>query len=261
MRRILEQVKDGKITIKDAEAKLREHFLDIYQLARLDLHREHRTGIPEVVIAEDKTDKQLTKIVLELLSSVGRVIITRLNDERTMVLKDELDNDKLGKVSNLIYHDDAHVCVIRNQEFKIHHTGGKIGIITAGTSDIPIAEEARVVAEELGCETYTAYDVGVSGAHRVIQPLKDMMMAQVDVLIVLAGREGALPTLIAGLVDIPVIAVPISTGYGIKGKGKTALYAMLQSCSPLVVVNIDAGFVAATVATRIATRAAEARTK
>jgi NCAIR mutase (PurE)-related protein len=259
MHKILEDLKKGKISVKEAELKLSEHFLDIYQTARLDIQREFRTGVPEVVIAQDKSIDQLYKITDELLNSIGRVIITKLSKDRVIEFKDKLLKGNFDKKSNIIYNSEAEVLVIRDKNFKLIPTGGKVGIITAGTSDISVAEEIRIIVEELGCETHLAYDVGVAGAHRLIEPLKKMISNKVDVLTVLAGREGALPTLIAGLVDIPVIGVPISTGYGLKGKGKTALYAMLQSCSPLVVVNIDAGFVAAAVGSRIANRAAEAR--
>ncbi len=259
MHEILEQIRKGKLSIKEAEKLLREHFLDVYQIARLDLHREHRTGVPEMVIAEDKTDEHIEMITEKMLENNGRVIITRLTDERAQSLKKKLVKKKIGKKINIYYHKDGRVCIIRDKKFKPLQFGGKVGIMTAGTSDIPIAEEARIILEELGCKTTIANDVGVSGAHRLVEPLKKMVRENVDALIVLAGREGALPTLVAGLVDIPVIGVPISTGYGIKGKGETALYAMLQSCSPVVVVNIDAGFTAAAVAARIATRAAQKR--
>lgn len=259
MQQILKKVKNGKISVTEAEQKLREHFLDVYGIAHLDLGREHRTGVPEVVIAQDKSMDQILTIANKMLNHTKRVIITRLTPERAIELKNELKKKKILSKNNLIYHEEAQVCILRSQKFKLEHTGGKVGIVTAGTSDIPIAEEARIIVEELGCNASTAYDVGVSGAHRLVEPLKKMLKKKVDVLIVLAGREGALPTLIAGIVDIPVIAVPISTGYGLKGKGETALYAMLQSCSPVVVVNIDAGFVAAAVASRIATRVAQAR--
>jgi NCAIR mutase (PurE)-related protein len=259
MHKILEQLKKGKLSVIEAEQQLREHFLDVYGVARLDVTREHRTGVPEVVIAEDKTMDHLQKITPQMLKHSGRVIITRLTPKRAKEFRNHLEKDKVLTKASLIYHKDAQVCLVRGKKFKLEHGGGNIGIITAGTSDIPVAEEARVIAEELGCDVHTAYDVGVAGAHRLIEPLKKMVKKNVDVLIVLAGREGALPTLVAGIVDIPVIGVPISTGYGIEGKGKTALYAMLQSCSPLVVVNIDGGFVAAAVASRIANRAAKAR--
>ncbi len=132
--------------------------------------------------------------------------------------------------------------------------------MAAGTSDIPVAEEARIVAEEMGCEVMTAYDVGVAGIHRLFLPLKGMIEKDVDTIIVVAGREGALPTVVAGIVDIPIIAVPTSIGYGLGEKGVSALTAMLQACSlGLAVVNIDNGVAAGTIASLIANRIAEAR--
>jgi NCAIR mutase (PurE)-related protein len=132
-------------------------------------------------------------------------------------------------------------------------TGGIVGIITAGTSDIRVAEEARVVAEEMGCRVLTAYDVGAAGIHRLFPALQDLLEAKV--LVVAAGREGTLPAIVAGLVDRPVIGVPVSTGYGYMGKGEAALASMLQSCSVIAVVNIDAGFTAGALAARIANMA------
>ena len=259
MQKILEDLKKGRISVSDAEKLLREQFLDIYGIACLDLARDHRTGVPEVVLAEDKTIDQIVTIAAKMLKHTGRVIISRLTSERKMDFKKRLKTNKHFKNMKFFYHETAKLCIIHDKRFKSDSSGGRVGIITAGTTDIPVAEEARLIVEELGCTAFTAYDIGVAGAHRLVEPLKKMVRENVDVLIVLAGREGALPTLIAGIVDIPVIAVPISTGYGIEGKGKTALYAMLQSCSPLVVVNIDAGFVAAAVASKIANRMANAR--
>ena len=132
--------------------------------------------------------------------------------------------------------------------------------MTAGTSDIPVAEEAKAIALEMGCTVITFYDVGAAGVHRLFQPLKDMVKEDVDVVVVVAGREGALPTLVAGMVDVPLIAVPTSYGYGLGGKGVTALMAMLQSCSlGLAVVNIDGGIPAGAVAALIANRVARFR--
>ena len=127
---------------------------------------------------------------------------------------------------------------------------GTVAILTAGTSDIPVAEEARLIAEEMGCEVRTAYDVGVAGIHRLFSALKDLIPA--DVFVVAAGREGTLPAIVAGLVDRPVIGVPVSTGYGYMGGGEAALASMLQSCSVLAVVNIDAGFTAGAFAAQVA---------
>jgi NCAIR mutase (PurE)-related protein len=133
-------------------------------------------------------------------------------------------------------------------------TGGIVGIITAGTSDIRVAEEARAIAEEMGSEVRTAYDVGAAGIHRLFPALKSLLDAHV--FIVAAGREGTLPAIVAGLVDRPVIGVPVSTGYGYMGEGRAALASMLQSCSVVAVVNIDAGFTAGAFAARIANMAA-----
>lgn len=150
----------------------------------------------------------------------------------------------------------ARILVIKKRGLEIKG-GGKIGILTAGTADIPVAEEARVVAEEMGCEVTVAYDVGVAGLHRLISPLKDFIQKDIDVLIVVAGREGALPSVVASLVDIPVIGVPTSIGYGFGEKGLSALMAMLQACSlGLAVVNIDGGVAAGALAALIANKVA-----
>jgi NCAIR mutase (PurE)-related protein len=154
------------------------------------------------------------------------------------------------------WHERARIAVIgKRPEFD--DSRGLVGVICAGTADVSVAEEARVVAEEFGCQTLKSYDVGVAGIHRLFPELQKLLDA--DVLIVLAGREGALPTVIAGLTDIPVIGVPVSTGYGFGGRGEAALLAMLQSCSVLAVVNVDAGFVAGAFAAKIANRAAYSR--
>ncbi|TKY91356.1 MAG: phosphoribosylaminoimidazole carboxylase, partial [Candidatus Methanomarinus sp.] len=134
----------------------------------------------------------------------------------------------------------------------VKKTGGAIGIITAGTVDIPVAEEAKVIAVEMGVEVYTIYDVGAAGIHRLFGRIKEIIEPGVDCIVVAAGREGTLPTIISGIVDVPVIGVPVSSGYGAGGNGIAALYTMLQSCSVLTVVNIDAGFTAGAYAARIA---------
>jgi len=157
-------------------------------------------------------------------------------------------------------HERARIVVLKREGFRVERTGGKVGILTAGTSDIRIAEEAGVIAEEMGCEVLRAYDVGIAGLHRLFEPLKEMIREDVDVLIVVAGREGALASLVAGLVDIPVIAVPSSSGYGFGGRGLSALMSMLQSCPlGLAVVNIDGGVPAGVVASLIANRVAKYR--
>jgi pyridinium-3,5-biscarboxylic acid mononucleotide synthase len=219
---------------------------DLSRFACLDLGRETRTGVPEVVIAEGKQRAHLIAIAKRMLQDKGRVIITRVPDGMMGALKIK------GFVCQA--HRDARICVLKKKGYKVPSTGGLIAILAAGTSDYPVAEEARIVAQELGCEVKSIYDIGVAGVHRLYNALDGLDLDDIDAFIVIAGREGALPTLVSGLVDVPVIGVPVSTGYGKGGRGEAALLAMLQSCSPLVVVNIDAGFIAGVVAARIANR-------
>lgn len=221
-------------------------FLKVKHIANIDIHREERTGIPEVIIAEGKKREHLISIIKKVAHNKERIILTRISPSLVKEIK------KLGYFTE--HNEEGRICVVSKKKYEAKKTGGRVGIITAGTSDIQVAEEAKVIAEQLGCEVFTAYDVGIAGVHRLFPTLEKMRQKNTDVYIVAAGREGALPTLVAGMVDAPVIGLPVSTGYGIAGKGKTALYAMLQSCSPLVVVNIDAGFVAGAVGAQIANR-------
>ncbi|MBC7261723.1 MAG: nickel pincer cofactor biosynthesis protein LarB, partial [Chloroflexi bacterium] len=151
--------------------------------------------------------------------------------------------------------------VLRKPGVSRPDSGGRVGILTAGTSDIPRAEEAALICREMGCTVFTAYDVGVAGLHRLFEPLQSMVEKEkVDVLIVAAGMDGALPSVVAGLVPVPVIGLPTSAGYGLGGSGRAALLSMLQTCSPgLVVVNIDNGIGAGAAAGMIANRVAAAR--
>jgi len=175
----------------------------------------------------------------------GWALVSRIGEDRS---------DEVSGWGHPVDHNTVgRTCVVRPDGLP-EPRGGRVGILTAGTSDIPVAEEARVTAEVLGCQVRTAYDIGVAGIHRMAPVIRRMAEWKADVLIVAAGREGALSTLVSALVDIPVIGLPISTGYGHGGNGETALSAMLQSCSPLVVVNIDAGFVAGAAAARFARR-------
>jgi len=218
----------------------------IADFACIDIERDGRTGIPEVIIADGKRLHHLLKIAETMTTKKKRAIVTRASAEQM---------DALGKLPFKVQkYEAAGIVILTTGKFKLPPPGGLVGVISAGTSDYSVAEEARIIAEQLGCRTMSAYDVGVAGVHRLFEALEKMIREKVDVYIAVAGREGALPTLVAGMVDAPVIGVPVSTGYGMAGKGRSALYAMLQSCSPLVVVNIDAGFVAGAVAARIASR-------
>ncbi|PKK85897.1 MAG: phosphoribosylaminoimidazole carboxylase [Thermoplasmata archaeon HGW-Thermoplasmata-1] len=250
---ILEDYKNGKVSVGECEKLLQmEHLLEVEGLvARFDVNREARTGIPEVVLGEGKLPRHALDIVKESVGEKGHVIVTRVPAELLGLLR-KTDFE-------VRWNEEAKAAVVHAKGYEVKRTGGRVAILTAGTSDIPVAEEARITAEELGCGVFTAYDVGVAGVHRIFPALKQMFEARVDCYVVAAGREGTLPTLVAGLVDVPVIGLPISTGYGIGGKGEAALYSMLQSCSQLTVVNVDAGFVAGACAAQIANNAAKGR--
>jgi len=252
LREILEKLARGEISVDEAEKLLKLfEIAEVEGLARIDLGRGIRRGVPEIIVAEGKSTDEVVKIAKRMLDEVGRAIISRASGD---LMKINLP----GAIVEV--HERARIVVLKREGFRVERTGGKVGILTAGTSDIRIAEEAGVIAEEMGCEVLRAYDVGIAGLHRLFEPLKEMIREDVDVLIVVAGREGALASLVAGLVDIPVIAVPSSSGYGFGGRGLSALMSMLQSCPlGLAVVNIDGGVPAGVVASLIANRVAKYR--
>lgn len=247
MKEILQKLKDGKISLEEAEKSLKSmHIREIEDFAKLDTCRSMRTGIPEVIFAERKENGDLLKIITGSLDQ-GRVMITKLNQDKYDAIKGQLNLPEGFKEE---YHHRANILLISNHEVE---KKVKVGVITAGTSDIPVAEEAKITAEEMGCTVLTAYDVGVAGIHRLFSHIGEMIEEDVKALIVVAGMEGALPSVVAGLVDVPVIGVPTSVGYGVGEGGFTALYTMLQSCAPgIAVVNIDNGFGAGVFAAKIA---------
>lgn len=258
---ILRKLKAGKITIEEAEKLLEKTSFDglklklVDKLARLDLHRKVRTGIPEVILAEGKKPEWVVKLLLEMAKAQGRAIATRVNPELAKKIKASLPSGYTAKV-----YPEARMVVVNKVGYRTIRTGGKIGLIAAGTADLPVAEEARISAQEMGCEVLYAYDVGIAGVHRVLGPLEEMLNNDVDVIIVVAGMDAVLPITVKGLVNLPVIGVPTSVGYGIGSKGIAPLLTMLQSCSPgLAVVNIDNGFGAAALASLIANRVAAKR--
>ena len=223
-------------------------FKHLNDLADLDYFREMRTGIPEVVYAQGKTYEDVVKIMTALLERTGHAMATRLPPDYL----EQISSERFPG-AELTVHQRARIAVASNTDYQPRTGGGRVGILTAGTSDIPVAEEARVILQEMGCEVVYRYDVGVAGIHRVLDPLKEMVQNKVSALIVIAGMDGILPTIVRGLVDLPVIGVPTSTGYGYGGGGTAALMTMLQSCSPgITVVNIDNGFGAAVAARLIA---------
>ena len=226
---ILEKVASGEMTPEEAELQLKmKPFVDL-GFAKPDLHRGLRQGIPEVIFGEGKTPEQIDAITASLLEGGQKtVLITRLSSEKASALK-----------TSIKYFDVARIGVagiIPEPSAK-----GTIVVATGGTSDLPVAEEAAVTAELLGNKVNRVYDVGVSGLHRLLSHKEELMSA--SVVIAVAGMEGALASVIGGLVDCPVIAVPTSVGYGASFEGLTALLAMMNSCaSGVTVVNIDNGF-------------------
>ena len=229
----------------------------VADFARLDLYRDLRKGVPEVVFAPRKTDKQILSIASEFLNIRGFVLVSRLELSRFVVLKQALEKEFNNNFTtlNFDYYEDAGTLAVTTQKYRLPKGEGCVGIITAGTADIPVAEEAALVLRFMGCKVEKAYDVGVAGVHRLLEPLTRILEAKASVIVVAAGMEGALPSVVSGLVDMPVIGLPTSTGYGLGGKGESALYAMLQSCSPgLVAVNIDNGVGAGAAAGLIALR-------
>jgi pyridinium-3,5-biscarboxylic acid mononucleotide synthase len=257
VKEILTKISEKKLTVEQAERLIRlQAIAEIDGIAKIDSNREHRNGVPEVVLAENKLAEDLLKICQRMYEENGRVIVSRCNQEQILALQKALPND-----SNIQINEKAKMIIAKKNGFETKKTGGKIGILTAGTSDISVAEEAKVISQEMGCEVYSFYDVGVAGIHRVLEPLKELILKDVDVIIVVAGREGALSSVVAGMVNVPVIAVPTSNSYGFGEKGVCTLMAMLQSCSlGLAVVNIDAGVAAGAMATLIANRTAKFRT-
>jgi NCAIR mutase (PurE)-related protein len=208
-------------------------------------------------MARMKTSKDIVRIVKKTIDLNNSVIITKINLEQFDKIL------KLVRNYGIIYKCKmAGLIKITKKNLEQKYSGGIIGILTGGTSDIPIAEEAKTIAIEMGCEVISEYDVGVAGVHRLFPALKKFIKKDVDVILVVAGMEGALPSVVSGLVDIPIISVPTSIGYGIGDKGIAALMTMLQSCSPgTAVVNIDNGIGAGAIAAMISNRAAQFRKK
>lgn len=240
MKDILERLVEGEISIGQAISLLKaDNILEVDDVAKFDNNRSQRTGFPEAVFSSGKDYEDLLLIIRKYLENKDDdLIITKLSHERY----EKILND-LGENSFIFdYNRRAQILVIRKEE-KAREKIAKVGIITAGTSDINVAEEARVIVEEGGCEAITSYDIGIAGIHRLFPQIAHMVSEGVRVFIVCAGMEGALPSVVAGLVDVPVIGVPTSVGYGVGEGGRVALDAMLQSCAPgIAVVNIDNGF-------------------
>jgi NCAIR mutase (PurE)-related protein len=247
---LLDAVRDGRVTPDQATTQISIlPFQDTGDFARVDLHRRVRCGFPEVVFGQGKSAAQIEAILKVLVANGHGGLVTRLDQAAVPHLKStfpEGEHNPVGRTFRLRGPEDNAPKL------------GRVVIVTAGTSDLPVAEEAKVTAEAWNCEVSLVADVGVAGLHRLLHQLPHLKTA--DALVVVAGMEGALPSVVGGLVDCPVIAVPTSIGYGAHFHGVAALLGMLNSCaSNVVVVNIDAGFNGGHVASLIARRMAQAR--
>ncbi len=239
LRRLLHEVKQGKTGVETAIERLRSLPFEDLGFASVDHHRSIRQGFPEVIFCEGKTKDQVVSIARGLLKKGGPFMATRAEPDVAQALR-RLDR-------RAVYHDLARVVTIRDAKRQLT---GDVLVMTAGTADIPVAEEAKVTAEVMGSYVETIYDVGVAGIHRVLGRHDRLLRARV--IIVVAGMDGVLPSVVGGLVDRPVIAVPTSRGYGASLGGVAALLTMLNSCAAGVgVMNIDNGFGAGCLAHRI----------
>ena len=247
---IFQSLQNGKISPSKAKKLLSLYSIEkIGNIAQIDTGRRNRKGIPEIILAERKELLDLKKIIKKTLTKNNEVLISRIKQkDYTKIL--EFAKKNKYKIKN--GKNTTALLIYKN---KIKKLGGKVGIIAAGTSDISVGEEARLVCESMNCDCVCSYDVGIAGLHRIFPVLKQFIESEVDVIIVVAGMEGALASIVSSIADVPVIGVPTSIGYGYGEKGVAALASMLQSCSlGLTVVNIDNGVGAGAAAANIANK-------
>ncbi|MHC1579511.1 MAG: nickel pincer cofactor biosynthesis protein LarB [Candidatus Alkanophagales archaeon] len=260
MEEILRRVAAGELSVEDAAKKLRLDFLRrLGDFACLDVGRELRRSVPEIIFAEGKPPALLAEICVAVAEDRGYALATRVSGEQERAVRELASKRGFEVESNGL----ARTLLVREEGWTPRRWRcGRVGVLAAGTADVRVAEEARVVAETMGCEVLRAYDVGIAGIHRLKEPLEKFLGAGVVALIVVAGMEGALPSVVASLVDVPVIGVPTSVGYGLGGDGLAALLSMLQSCAlGLAVVNIDNGVAAGVLAALIAKVASKSESK
>jgi NCAIR mutase (PurE)-related protein len=240
LRLLLERLKAGEVTVDEVLKDLKNLPYADLGFARIDNHRSLRRGVPEVIYCAGKTASQVVEITKHMLKNGSNVMGTRADIKTFNMVREVAEDAK--------YYDAARIFAVQREQ--VRKNKGKIAVVTAGTSDIPVAEEAAVTAELFGNPVERLYDVGVAGIHRLLMNMK--VLQQARVIIVVAGMEGALASVVGGLVDKPVVAVPTSIGYGANFQGLSALLAMLNSCAGgISVVNIDNGFGAAYVAHQI----------
>ena len=245
---VLESLNKGKISVNKAKKLLELYSIEeVENFAKIDINRKMRKGIPEVIFAENKQLLEIKKIIARVLKKSESVLVSRIQK------KDYSKVIDFSKKSNFKIKKGKNTTTVLIFKKPIKKSGAKIGIITAGTSDIGVAEEAKLMCESMNCECITSYDIGIAGLHRTFPILKQFVKEGIDVIIVAAGMEGALASVVSSMVNVPVIGVPTSVGYGYGEKGIAALASMLQSCAlGLSVVNIDNGIGAGAVAAKIA---------
>lgn len=249
------RVRQGEVSDAAAVAELRRSQLEeLGGAAQLDVARERRRGLPEVVLAEGKRPDEAARLAVRLALDRGQGLISRMDDRHWSALRDAAAREQLS------LHEHRRAARAVRPDFSVPATGGRVAILTAGTSDLDAAEEVRMVVDAGGHEVRLRADVGVAGLHRLLGPLAELQAWDPDVIVVAAGMDGVLPGIVAGLMAVPVIGLPVSTGYGEGGAGRGALTTMLQSCAGgLTVVNIDNGVGAGQAAVLIANRAASLR--
>jgi NCAIR mutase (PurE)-related protein len=250
VKQILRRLLAGELTEAEAEAELRRVQLEeLGGRARLDLGRTLRRGVPEIVLASGKSPEELAELVIGITGAQGQGLGSRLEPDHWRALE-----SAAGDLELIRYHSSVRV---QEPGWAPDPQPGRVALLTAGTSDLAVADEARMVVEACGLQIRLVADVGVAGLHRLIGPLSELLAWEADVIVVAAGMDGVLPGLVAGLVDRPVIGLPVATGYGAGGQGEAALLTMLQSCATgLLVVNIGNGVGAGAAAVLIASRAA-----
>jgi hypothetical protein len=255
LERAVEKLRRGTLTPQEFLQEVAPYAVhDVGDVARIDTGRHARIGVPEAVLAEGKGDATLAAVVRVAVGESGRCLVTRLSPARGRKLARALRGIQVE------LYPTAHGAVCSDGKARAPSSGGRVAILTAGSSDLRAAGEAQLAAEELGCEVTIFPDVGVAGIHRLFPAVRKIEEDGVHAVIVAAGMDGALPSVVGGLVSVPTIGLPISTGYGVGGRGVAALMAILQSCAPgVAVVNIDNGYGAGVLAAKIANLAVRPR--
>jgi len=253
MRELLEAVAAGDVSPAAAEAEIAGYATG--ESGRFDATREQRSGVPEAVLSDGKTPAEVADLAATSLSTTGRAIATRVDEAHVTAIRERLHAAE--PEATVRWSERSNYVVAHAPDYERPDIDASVGVVTAGTSDAVPAGEAAMIVREMGADVTRVDDVGVASLVRVVDQLPTLR--EQDVLIVAAGREGALPTVVAGLVDVPLIGLPVSTGYGHAGEGESALSGMLQSCTALSVVNVDAGFTAGTQAGLIARQIDDAR--